>query len=164
MKPRLLKYQIGLGIVAVFTAVIVVAVLLQAGNVRQDKQTYDKANSIADKINTYFYTHSTIPESISSFGVKDAPDTVRYSRLSAAKFKFCVTYKSSSEDFNAGSLYGFPATAYYDDSITGDDSGYLYVSSSHKKGENCQTISPLSVTVDDSGSSSSAPFDFSQKN
>jgi type II secretory pathway pseudopilin PulG len=144
MQDRLAKYKIGLAVIGLFTLVILIMVLAQAGAAKQDKETYDKANKVANKLNSYIDDKQRIPASLNVTGVKDIPDTITYKRISTTKYRFCVTYKADSSGFNATDIetqliYGAYGGGDYD-SYKPDD--FLYIDSHHKKGENCQTIKP----------------------
>lgn len=142
MKNSLNKYKIGLAVIAVFVFGLVVYVAIQASAAKEDNQTYKKATKIADKLNTYTLTKSA-PSSLSAIGITDVPDTISYTRLSSTRYKFCVTYKSDSSGFDASSVENqLLYSAYGSDSSYNSDyeSSYLYLESTHKKGENCKTI------------------------
>jgi hypothetical protein len=165
--PRgLNKYIVGLLVIGTFTFVLLIIMLVQAGGVRQDTKSYKAATKIADKLNDYTLDHNTVPTSLSSIGEKDVPDTISYERLSSTHFKFCVTYKSDSTNFSATDvetrlITGQSEDDYYS-SLSDDETSYLYITGTHHKGDNCQTVKIYSYSddqnyYDDFGSSSSDP-------
>jgi hypothetical protein len=87
------------------------------------------------------------------------PDSIKYTKTSDTKFKFCVTYKANSSNFDANQavtdvVFGnYGKYSSFDDSQS-NESSYLYIPTEHKKGENCQTIKPYLY-----GSNSSDLFD-----
>jgi hypothetical protein len=140
------KYYLGLGVLAVFTVVLVIVLLAMAGGSRQDAQTYKKANQIADKLNSYTGKNYKAPNSLDAVGVKDVPDTITYTRLSSTSYKFCATYKASQ---SSASIAESDFTAYRDlytgNTFNGSDSAYYgsgigLDASTYHKGENCQTV------------------------
>jgi len=151
MQSKLRKYQIGLAALGLFTLVIVVVILVQAGATKQDADTTKKANDIATKLEMYISTKQMIPDSLGAVGVSDVPATISYQKLSDTSYRFCLTYKSASSGFDAASAVTDVATGSYGqrysslgnttDTETGD-TGYLYIPDTHHKGSNCQTIKP----------------------
>ncbi len=145
MKTKLLKFKIGLAIIALFTIGLFVFVLTQANGASQDTKTNRAANHIADKLNNYFYTHYTVPASLSEVGVTKVPATIHYQKISANSYKFCITYKTTSSGFDATGAVtdlasGQPPTTSSSDFI---DTASLIIPSTHHRGANCQTIKPL---------------------
>lgn len=143
----LAKYQVGFAVLGVLTFGLLIFVLLQAQAAKTDTATYKVATKIAADLQAYTSSKNTIPSSLQEIGATKVPDTIKYTKLSSSKYKFCVSYKAES-GFSSGSVtstvlgaaYGGGATA--SASQANADSSYLYVDSSHKKGENCQTIKP----------------------
>lgn len=142
------KYQIGLAVLGVAALIMLVLVLVQAQAAKADSATYDAAQKAASKLESYTSRNDAIPDSLSAAGVSDAPDTIKYTKLSETQYKFCVTYKSSSgfssSDVESRVLSGAYGSAYSSAQTSSDsqESSYLYISSTHKKGETCQTIKP----------------------
>lgn len=143
-KSPLFKYQLGLAIIGVFTLVVVGLVFVQASATKQDAATDKRANEIADKLNEYVSARDTIPASLSEASITDVPASITYTKVSSDSFKFCINYKSTSSNFDTSSVALSLATGGKVDPGGYDFSSksYLYVPTSHHKGENCQTISP----------------------
>lgn len=140
---RLFKYEIGLAVIGVFTFVMLVVVLIQAGAARHDNDLYKAADKIATKLNDYNDRHDKVPAVLETAGIDDVPEDISYTKLSKSRYKFCMTYKNDSrgpgpiqafERYYYGEGYDNP---YYNDS---DESDYLYISATYKKGENCETV------------------------
>jgi hypothetical protein len=147
-KNPLFKYQIGLGAIGLFTLVLIVLVLVQAGAAKQDAKTDKKANEIADTLNNYVNSTGTVPATLQEAKVSDVPEAITYSRISDESYKFCVTYKVTSANFDSSAVALSLATGGKIDSGSFDytDKSYLVIPSSHHKGKNCQTISPYSYS------------------
>jgi hypothetical protein len=152
MQRSLTKYRIGLGAIGLFTLVILVVVLVQASGMKQDQKTENAANNIATQLNSYtgFGQTRPVPYALSEAGISNVPSTISYTRISRYSYRFCVTYKSSSTDFNASSLAqnvvargmgagsNYNANQYYQGS---NSYFYLYINPIHHKGVNCQYVS-----------------------
>ena len=147
MHGSLAKYKLGFGMVALFGIILVVIVVVQASATKSDNNTYQQASGIADKLNTYTESNNVIPDSLATAGVGDTPSSVNYHKLSNTSYQFCVTYKTTSSGFDASNvetqLLTAEATAVGSSSSTPADNTYLYLDSTHHKGQNCQTISPV---------------------
>lgn len=140
---RLFKYQIGLAAIGVFTFVMVIVVLVQAGGARHDNNLYKAADKIATKLNDYNNRHDKVPVLLETAGVEDVPEDINYTKLSNTKYKFCMTYKKDSA--GTGAVNTFERYYYgegYDNPYykSLEPSDYLYISKNHKKGENCETV------------------------
>lgn len=138
----ILKYKIGLLVIGLFTVAMLVVVLVQAGATKQDTQTDKLANSMADSLNGYTDVHFNVPATLREVGITKTSPYISYTRLSASKYKFCVTYKSTSSDFNPSDAVDnvlIGGVSSWD--TTGDTgSSDLYIPTSHHKGINCQTV------------------------
>ena len=148
MKKNLFWYEVGLAVIGVFVIGVAIFVIMQAGNTKQDAATDKKANSIADKLNSYVTDHQTIPQSLTEVGVTGVPSTITYQKLGASSYKFCVTYKNNSSGFDATSaVIDAVSGTSVDTSGDGLSSSYdkysLNVDTTHHKGINCQTIKPI---------------------
>jgi len=162
--PGLTKYMIGLGVLLLFVVGLVVWLALQAGAVRSDNKTYKAADKIAMDLESYISAKNKIPAKLTDATKEPVPATISYTKLSDSRYKFCVTYESASSDFSAAdaqskilsSAYGIDDP--YQDS---EEDTYLYVSSSHKKGQNCQTIKPYISTYNDDLYNSNCVYDSS---
>lgn len=158
-------YQLGLAVVGFFTLVLVIMLLTQASGVKKDSVTYQKAQEVADKLNTYTQDHNSVPASLEALKVQDMPDTISYTRINNGSYKFCAAYSSTSSNFSGDGISALSGTAFgslsqppvssFDSQY---DTSYLYVSSDHKKGDNCQTIKLYTYDLYNNGSSSSDPF------
>ena len=142
MNSALNKYKIGLAVIGAFSLILFGLVIMQASGTKQDNETYEKANKIADELDSYVLRRG-VPESLEDAGISNVPDEVSYEKISDTKYKFCVTYKTKSSSFNGDSLFwsvssGSAQSDYeeYED----EESYYLYLSPTHDKGENCQTV------------------------
>jgi type II secretory pathway pseudopilin PulG len=148
VQSKLRKYQIGLAAIALFTLIIVIVVLVQAGATKQDADTTKKADDIATKLEAYVSSNQKVPTSLDDVGVGDVPASISYQKLSDTSYKFCLTYKSASSGFDATSAVtelasggqGSPDNSFSDSPSTA--TSYLYIPSTHHKGQNCQTIKP----------------------
>jgi hypothetical protein len=138
------KYMLGLLALGVFTLILLVMVLSQAGATKQDNTTYNKATDIANKLNSYVDTNLTLPSSLSEAGINNVPSTITYTKINYTKYRFCVEYKTKSDNFDPYSAESQLLTASgYGGNVNqvgGSSSFDLYIDSSHNKGENCQTI------------------------
>jgi len=152
MQRSLTKYRIGLGIIGLFTLVILAVVLVQASATRQDQKTEDSANNIATELNNYngYSLTRPAPNSLPEAGINNAPSTISYTKTGRNSYRFCVTYKLTSNDFSASSLAqnvvargvgagtNYNANQYYQGSYS---YSYLYINPIHHKGVNCQDVS-----------------------
>ncbi|HEY4161335.1 MAG TPA: hypothetical protein VGM08_04710 [Candidatus Saccharimonadales bacterium] len=147
----IIKYKIGLVVIGLFTVAMLVVVLVQAGATKQDTQTDKVANSMADSLNSYTDVHYNVPTTLREVDITKTSPYISYTRLSASKYKFCVTYKATSSDFDPSDAVGnvlmtgeglgggstFPGDEIGDDAALNTD---LYIPTSHHKGLDCQTI------------------------
>jgi hypothetical protein len=143
MKKPILKYRIGLMIVVVLVLGLAIFVAMQAADHKADLETKKAAEKVAGQLNNYVVAAGA-PQSLRSAGIEDVPSTVKYTKLSEAKYRFCVKYKAADSGFDANSAAQQVALGLATGNVGGRflaaDSGYLYISSTHKKGENCQTV------------------------
>ena len=146
MHQSLTKYKIGLGIVGLFTVAITIWALAQAGATKQDNNTYNAANNIANKLNAYTDANDTAPYSLTYTGVYNPPSAISYTRLSSSSYRFCMDYKTASSDFSASSTESDLLTSSVGSSSSSDNSanyganGFLFIDTSHHKGNNCQVV------------------------
>jgi len=140
----LFLYKVGLAVIGLFTLVILLFVLVGAGAVKQDAKTEKAANKIATKLDTYITINSKIPDSLAVAGVHEDTSHITYTKLSSTSYKFCITYKQASDSSvsPADVLTGQAVYKRLAASYSSGDNSYLYISSIHKKGENCQTVKP----------------------
>jgi hypothetical protein len=147
-QPGIRKYVIGLSVLLLFVLGLVVWLLIQASAVKADNTTYKSATKLASKLNDYISTKNKIPNDLKSVSKDAVPSSIRYTKLSEQRYKFCVTYNANSSNFDATSVQtGLMSRAFGGglDYYGGNESSelsYLYIPSTHKKGENCQTIKP----------------------
>jgi|GEM_PF-2039026 len=155
MKTKLLKYQLGLLVLGLLTIGLVVVVLVQAGATKRDTTVYQQANKVADKLNSYVESAGTVPESLAAAGISRPDAAISYQKLSASSYRFCVTYRANSSDFDPSAVADTLATAGALGSglTTWDTSSdsYLTVSAAHHRGANCQTIKPYGTGGSGSG-------------
>jgi hypothetical protein len=143
--PGLAKYVIGLSVLFVLTLGLAGWLFMQAGDVKADTKTYESAQKIATELDRYITDQNKIPMSLNIATDERVPAEVKYTKLSDERYRFCVTYKAANSQVDFGdaqskllmNAYGATGSA-----LKADEESYLYVSSSHKKGENCQTIKP----------------------
>jgi hypothetical protein len=140
------KYYIGFGVLIVLMLACVAYVFSQAGSAKADKLTDKTVEQISSKLEINIADKGIIPGSLEEAGIKDPAPTVKYTRLDDTKYKVCIEYKTGSNGFDAGwgSLLlggalnqGFqpesnPDKTYFDSTVQ----------FSHKKGQNCQTVTP----------------------
>ena len=174
MRGALRKYYIGLGVLVLFAFVMLVVVVVQGASAKQDNETARRASEIATKLNDYTDTKQQVPASLDAIKVDDVPSTITYTKLSASSYKFCATYKSTSDDFTlsdaASTLTGQslaqmdPGNSSDTSMYSPDTSYYLYTDGPHKKGENCQTIQLYSDNLLNGNNGSASPacsYDYS---
>ncbi|HSW99266.1 MAG TPA: hypothetical protein VLF71_05535 [Candidatus Saccharimonadales bacterium] len=144
------RYRLGLGAIALFTLFVVVAVLVMASGAKQDTKTEEAANQAATKIDDYINNKQAVPDSLAAAGVTNAPRTITYKKLSDRSYRFCATYKAASSgietsgvtDVVSRGLYGMSGAPAAGLGAGDSTSDFLYVSPAHKKGANCQLITP----------------------
>jgi len=141
-RSQLAKYKIGLLVVGIFTVAMLVMVLVQASATKQDIATDKIANGDADKLNTYTEQQYAVPETLRQVGITQNSSNISYTKLSDNRYKFCVTYKAASSNFDPSAVAGDLATggSSFDWSTDTTSDSYLYIPTSHHKGANCQTI------------------------
>ncbi|HSW36926.1 MAG TPA: hypothetical protein VLG37_00995 [Candidatus Saccharimonadales bacterium] len=149
MVEKILRwYRLGLMIVGLAALAVVILVVTQALSAKQDNETYKKANEIATKLNSYANKNQAIPDSLAAAGIKDVPSTITYKKKASDSYEFCVTYKSADNSMNTvgisdvlmGARFGMPPMT--SGSYGSYGSSSLYISTQHKKGQNCQTVTP----------------------
>lgn len=153
-KKSMKKYYIGLMALGLFTIGIAIYVLMMGVQARQDVKTEKAATKAVEKLNSYVSSKQKIPANLKEAGVKDVPSTITYSKLSEEKYKFCVTYKAD-KGYGSGditsALTGAATSQMYGDypaPETPEEETYLYLSYTHKKGEECHTIKPYIYSFD----------------
>lgn len=158
---RFVSYRLGFGILWLFSLVVLIVVLTQAGAVRHDNQLYRRADTISTKLNDYTDGYHKVPASLAAARITNVPSAITYRKLSAKSYRFCVNYRSASSDYNStralDRLYGESTS---DGEGTADKSTYLYIDLYHPKGVVCQTVSPNLATDSDTTSTtvSTDPF------
>jgi len=119
--------------------------IFQASSVRADAKTEKEATRIAEKLNTYISRKQKIPMSLSAANISDVPASITFTRDSSSRYTFCAEYKSASSGFSGSSvtssLMGAGMRDYSSYSSSYEENN-LYISPTHKKGKNCQTIKP----------------------
>lgn len=150
------KYYLGLLIIGLLTIGLAAYVINVGMQGKQDKQTYDKAQEIAEKLNDHISKEQEIPATLSEIDVSDAPGSISYEKLSSKQYKFCVTYKTS-RGYGTGditsTLTGAALSGMYGGSLDYEsnyESSRLYIPYTYEKGENCQTIKPTIYDFSDS--------------
>jgi len=159
------KYKLGFMVLGFFTLILLIVVVVQAGATKQDNKTYDAANKIADKLNSYVDNNYVVPASLAAAGIKDVPATVTYKKISYTKYSFCVTYKAKSTDFSAASTESDLLSSSVGSSTPSSDTSTnydLYLDTNHHKGQNCQTVDAQidnsSASGSGSGSTTNDPY------
>lgn len=159
MKSRLLPYKIGLGVVGLFTLILLIVVVVGAGNYKHDNDLFQQASSAANKLNNYVNNNQTIPSSLSAAGVNNTSSDIAYTKLSDTSYRFCVNYKGNYNGFSAAQVEQQILSSAYGTGSTGQsaygDNTALYLNPYFHKGENCQTVKPM---IYPSSSSSSDPY------
>jgi hypothetical protein len=149
------NYRLGFLLLGVFTLVITIFVVSIGISGRQDIKTEKRANDIASVLNSYISKQSKLPDSLEAAGINDVPDTINFTKKGSQEYEFCVTYKTDVAE-NGGSLQNAITTAAMQKvsgSMMGNtslnypanpavDNQVLLISSSHKKGKDCQTVKP----------------------
>jgi len=154
---RMRKWKIGLLVLGVVTLGLLVYVMIQGLQSKQDRVTYKQATKIADKLNSYITNNRTVPVSLTAAGIDDVPDNITYTRKGTSKYEFCITYKAANTDvssqvtqdlYNATSNRGLTNAATegpsssYGTGIASYNPETLYIDSIHKAGQQCQTVEP----------------------
>ena len=143
------KYYIGFGVLMLVLVFAVTYVFSEAGAAKTDKQTDKTVEQISNKLESKIATTGEIPASLQAAGVSDPASTVTYTRLSTTKYKVCVEYKTASSGFDAGwgsLLLGGAFSSANQPSFNSDHTYFdSTVEFNHKKGQNCQTVTPYSV-------------------
>lgn len=158
MGSKLTAYKIGLGIIGLFTLLLMVVVVWQAGDYKHDNKLNQQASGIADTLNSYIDNNQSVPSNLAQAGVNDPPSGITYTKLSSDSYKFCVDYRSSANGFSSSAVTeqllslstGFGASNY-----TATQGPTLSILPYYHKGENCQTIKPPIYT---NNSSSTDPY------
>lgn len=137
-------YQIGLAVLGLFAVSMAIVLVVQSGAFKEDTQTYKTAEKAAEKLDNYIYEKDEIPKSLKDAGISEDNSNISYKKLSDEKYEFCVTYRAKSEGADIGSviadaMYGSFEDAYGDEDY---EPSSLYLSSSHNRGKDCQTIKP----------------------
>jgi hypothetical protein len=144
VKRSITGYRIGLAVIGVLALVVFAIVLDRAGAHRQDTQTGETVNGIADKLNNYIDDKQKVPSSLAAAGIKNIPANVSYRKRTKDIYEFCVNYQASTNGFN---LSGAAQNFLINGNLAGNaDSGYssgysqLFIDPIHHQGENCQTV------------------------
>ena len=152
------KYYIGFGVLMLVLVFAVTYVFSEAGAAKTDKQTDKTVEQISNKLESKIATTGEIPASLQAAGVSDPASTVTYTRLSTTKYKVCVEYKTASSGFDAGwgsLLLGGAFSSANQPSFNSDHTYFdSTVEFNHKKGQNCQTVTPYSYNSNYNGFSS----------
>jgi len=140
------KYYIGFMVLMAVTLAAVGYALSQAGAAKADKATDQAVEQISGKLDEYAANNGgSVPQSLDALGVKDAPKTVSYQAIGSTKYKICFDYHSASSGFDAGwaSLLTGGITGGSQQTPISPNGSYFdsSVEFSHKKGNNCQTVS-----------------------
>jgi hypothetical protein len=146
----LLKYKIGLGLIAALTVVLLVMVVGQSSAVKHDRQVYKKASEVADKLNSFTALQGKVPVALAQLQVKDVPQDITYKRLTSTSYKFCTTYKAKGDIYGSQYIETQLLTAGHASDMydTGDGGSFLYINPAHKKGQQCQTIKTYDYNTD----------------
>ncbi len=144
----------------IFMVACVVYVFSQAGSAKTDKQTNKTVEQIASKLELNIAEKGTIPDSLQAAGITNPASTVSYTKLSNTQYKVCIDYKTASSGFDAGWSSLFLGGALSSGSQYGSNSDHTYFDSSvvynHKKGQNCQTVTPYSYNYNPNSFNSSS--------
>ena len=158
------KYYIGFLVLAVITLGLTGYVIKLGADSKSDKKTESAAQDIAKKLNEYVETKRKVPNNLTDAGVASVPSEIKYTKNSEMSYSFCVTYKTNRgygggvniSSIVSGAVSSSLSSA-FKDSTTDYKPTALYLSYIHKKGENCQTVQPVSViSTSESPSSTSS--------
>jgi Tfp pilus assembly protein PilV len=161
------KYYIGFAVLVLITLGLTGFTLYQGVSGKQDRQTEQKAQDIATKLNEYVRSRQAIPESLDAAGIKDVPATITYTKKSETTYEFCVTYKHASEDYGGVGFEQIVSGAVQQELIRSSDADSSYTPSSlylpytHKAGKSCQTVEPYYLYdnfLQDTGNSPDLPM------
>ncbi len=155
---KMYKYYVGLGVLGIFTIVILGITITKGVTAKQDNMTKKRSREIAKDLNTYVTKNKKIPESLDEAGIKDVPSTITYKKDSGTEYTFCATYKEAYSYGSTNPTSLLSGSSLKQSSSYEDDSRYessassyklssLYPTYSYKKGENCQTIKPYLNTT-----------------
>lgn len=146
LPPGIRKYYIGLGVLMLLALGFLVYAFTQAGAAKSDRRTNKTVEQISSKLDLSTATTGTVPDSLQAAGITDPAPTVKYTKLSATQYKICIEYKSAGNGFDAGwfSLLGGTVSAGTNDQSYSKSTDYFdtTVEYNHKKGQNCQTVTP----------------------
>lgn len=162
------KYKIGLLVIGLFVVVIFIFVLIQASNYRQDKETSETADKVAQSLNSYISTNNEIPENLSD-ATSESSDQIKYTNNGDGTYTVCVTYNS---DFGYGDNLGstsissvlyrgttaYSSSNYYYSSSDRNPSTLYFYAGDKQKGENCITVEPY--IYESNSRSGSGSYDF----
>jgi type II secretory pathway pseudopilin PulG len=139
------KYYLGLAVLMIVAIGAVIYTISQGTAAKSDAQTNKAVEQISNNLDGYITTSGKIPTSLAQAKITGIPPTVAYTKISDTKYKVCLDYKSSASGFDGGwtsLLGGFIGSG----QSSTDNSNLQYfnnlVEFSHKKGENCQTVTP----------------------
>jgi hypothetical protein len=165
---RMGKWKLGVLLLVLVTAGLFGYVVWQGTLSKQDRATYDKAQAIADKLNSYTLKNQKVPTSLGEAGATNVPSSVTYTKKSSTTYQFCVTFKAANIDVAAdvqqkavraalgGGLGGSSSSGANYTSST------LYISTNHKAGKQCQTVKISTFNINDylplNGSSGSSNY------
>ncbi len=144
MKDKLLAYKIGLGVVGLFTFIMLIIVLTSAGGAKKDEATTKAASDVANNLNQYTIQNQKVPDSLAQAGSKNVPSAIKYTKLNDQSYKLCVSYHGAHNDYSPGVLAFDAYSQSYntDEWAAQNNTSYLYIPTSHKKGDNCITVKP----------------------
>jgi type II secretory pathway pseudopilin PulG len=159
---KLFYYKVGLGVIGLFTLGIFIFAVVQGAGAKQDTQTDKAAQKIASKLNDYVDNNQRIPKTLAEADIHENTAHITYTKISDEKYKFCVDYKTASEDYTSSvesvvgrGLYGGVSSSSSSPSSSSEDQYSLYIGTSHKKGQNCQTVAPYIYSASSDSSDSS---------
>jgi len=141
------KYYIGFFVLLAVCLGCLVYVVSQGASAKTDKATDKVVEQFSNKFDQFSYNGGALPVSLAAAGIKDAPSTVTYTKISGTKYKVCFDYKTAAGGFDAGwtaiLLGGLGAGGQSSSDNNSLDNGSYFnsdVEFNHKKGENCQTV------------------------
>ncbi len=153
------KYYVGLVVLLGLSICLVGYTLSRAGRAKADSQTTKTVNEAGSKLDLYISNNNLIPDSLGAVGVKNVPSTITYTKIGNTQYKFCANYNTASAAFDAGwtALLGGAASSVYPNIPSNTTNNialdtYLIIYQ-HKKGQNCQTITPTITIPDSTGNS-----------
>lgn len=144
------KYYIAFALLVAVTIGLAGYTVYQGKLSKQDETLQKHAEEIAEDLNDYISDENKIPADLEEAGIDDVPEGISYERNSDVKYTFCVTYKTTSSGYSAGTWEVATATlmqsyygGVYDDYDYGPDTSLYINTYGHAKGKKCYEVEPI---------------------